>query len=127
MSPFSNVLVVVACLTAVLCALAAVGAALAAFFADEATAQHCQAGRQASAVLLWWCLLHGRRSLLVAHLLLRRVVLALRRAVLALGRSVLTLRRTVVGLLGLLGVVVGHFECDGRRSGGCSGRSDENN
>lgn len=102
-------------LTAVLCAFAAVGATLAAFLANETTAQYCQAGRQAAAILLWWCLLHGRRSLLVAHLLLRRVVLALRRTVLALGRSILTLRRTIVGLLGLLGVVVGHFGCDGRR------------
>lgn len=48
--------------------LTAVGAALAAFLADETTAQNCQAGSQASAILLLGCLLHGRRSLLVAHL-----------------------------------------------------------
>lgn len=99
------------CLTAVFCAFAAVGATLATLFTDETTAEYCQAGHQASAVLLLGCLLHGGRSLLVAHLLLRRVVLALgRSAILALRGTVLTLRRSIVGLLGLLRVVVGHVD-----------------
>ena len=54
-------------LTAVLGALAAVGAALTALLADEATAQDCETGHEAAAVfLLLWLLLRG--SLLVAHL-----------------------------------------------------------
>lgn len=107
-----HILLLVSRLAAVFCAFAAVGAALAAFLADETTAQNCQAGSQASAILLLGCLLHGRRSLLVAHLLLRGIILSLRGAILSLRRSVsLTLRRAVIGLLGLLGVVVGHVGC----------------
>ena len=55
-------------LTAVRSASTTFSTALAAFLADETTTQNCQAGSQASAILLLGCLLHGRRSLLVTHL-----------------------------------------------------------
>lgn len=58
-------------LTAVLGALAAVGATLTTLFADEAAAEDCQAGLEAAAATAG-ALLLGRGTLLVAHLLLRR-------------------------------------------------------
>jgi hypothetical protein len=92
--------------------LATVGAALAAFFADAATAERGQAGGQA---VTGAALLGRRRSLLlVAH-----GRLALRRVVLSRGRAVRRLRLLrVVAALGrrralLVVTLVGHGECGG--------------
>lgn len=93
-------------LTAVLRALATVCTTFASLLAQEATAHDCQAGHQATAVLLLLrrrSLLHGRR-LLVAHLL-RRVAILLGRWWAAVALLVLTLGRAV-GLLRVLRTAV---------------------
>jgi hypothetical protein len=95
---------VVTRLTAVLSTLAAVDAALAAFLAHEAAAEHGETAHKAAAVLL---LLGGRslllvHGLLVLHLLGRRALLVSLLGV-ALGRAVRLLRvlRLLVAVVAL--------------------------